>query len=114
MALEDGTSIGDLDPQNPRPGDPKSRGDDHIRLIKKLLKLSFPFVAGPVPIAHDQFASKAFVINTAFETILPGQPGGTVTYRLVTRDGVTSWKDESIYIDKKRLAEAHAIALSIG
>jgi len=114
MALETGTSIGDLDPENPKPGDPKSRGDDHIRLVKKLLKQTFPLVFGPINIAHDQFASKDYVNNAAFQTSLPGQPGGTVTYRLVTQNGMATWKNDSTFADNKRLAEAHAIALSLG
>ena len=34
MGLEVGTQIGDLVPANPPGSDPKSQGDDHIRLIK--------------------------------------------------------------------------------
>lgn len=42
MALETGTYIEDLNANNPDGNSPRSRGDDHLRLIKKTLKNSFP------------------------------------------------------------------------
>ena len=42
MALEDTTKISDLVETNPQSTDPVSKGDDHLRLIKKVLKQSFP------------------------------------------------------------------------
>ena len=112
MALETGTYISDLNDSNPASGDPKSQGDDHIRLIKETLLDTFPLVTGPVPIAHDQFASRAFVIATSFEAILPGQPGGALPYRLVTRNSMAGWELDTLFSDDDRLAEAHAVALS--
>lgn len=41
MALEIGDFVGDLVPSNPGPNDPKSQGDDHLRLIKEVLQNSF-------------------------------------------------------------------------
>lgn len=38
MGLESGTSISDLNPNWPLGTDPKSQGDDHIRLIKQVLQ----------------------------------------------------------------------------
>lgn len=114
MALETGTYISDLNKSNPSSGDPKSQGDDQIRLVKGTLLATFPLVKGPIPIAHDQFASKDYVNNAAFNTVLPGQPGGTISYRLVTRNGVATWTNDSLFANDERLAEAQAIALSIG
>ena len=114
MALEDGTYIDDLDPENPRPGDAKQRGDDHLRLIKKALKNTFPLVAGAIPIAHDQFASKDYVNNAAFQSVLPGQPGGALSYRLVTQNGMAKWQNDSLFANDDRLAEMQAVALSLG
>lgn len=42
MSLESGDYISQLDPANPTPTDPKSQGDDHLRLIKKVLQTQFP------------------------------------------------------------------------
>ena len=38
MGLESGTYLNDLSTSNPASGDPKSEGDDHIRLLKSVLK----------------------------------------------------------------------------
>ena len=87
------TYISDLNPNWPSPGDPKSAGDDHIREIKYSVQMSFPLVKGPVPIAHDQFASKDYVDQTAFKAMLPGQPGGTITYTLLSTGGSATWQN---------------------
>jgi hypothetical protein len=42
MALETGTFIDDLVDTNPPGTDPKKEGDDHLRLIKSILKGTFP------------------------------------------------------------------------
>lgn len=42
MALESGDFIQDADETNPPSADKKKQGDDHIRLIKKLMKGTFP------------------------------------------------------------------------
>lgn len=68
-------SIFDLNALWPTAADPKSDGDDHLRMIKSILKLTFPAFKGPMPIAHDQIASKDFVTQTAFSAALPGQAG---------------------------------------
>lgn len=48
MALETATYIGDLDSANPLGSDQKSKGDDHLRLIKACLKASLSGFTGPV------------------------------------------------------------------
>jgi hypothetical protein len=105
-------SIADLNPLWPTAADPKSDGDDHFRGIKKILKLTFPAFTGPMPIAHDQVASKDYVNQTAFSTALPAQPGGPLSYAMTTVNGAASWKRSDIFSDTERLAQAQAIALS--
>lgn len=46
MAVETGTVIGDLDDISPDGNDPILEGDNHIRLIKAILKSQFPGSAG--------------------------------------------------------------------
>ena len=48
MALETGNYINDLSATNPTSGDKKSEGDDHIRLIKTVLKNCLPGFTGTV------------------------------------------------------------------
>lgn len=46
MGLEVGTTIESLDSSWPLGGDVKSQGDNHIRLLKEVLKATFPGVGG--------------------------------------------------------------------
>lgn len=48
MALESATFINQLVASNPTLADPKAQGDDHLRLIKNVLKSSFPNLTGAV------------------------------------------------------------------
>ena len=54
MALETGTYISDLVATNPTSTDPKSEGDNHLRLIKSFVKATFPNVTGAVTKTHTQ------------------------------------------------------------
>ena len=46
MPLETGTTISDLDSSYPLGSDNTAQGDDHLRLIKAILKAQFPGVGG--------------------------------------------------------------------
>ena len=46
MGLESATFLDSLVATNPVAGDPKSQGDDHLRLIKTVLQATFPGLAG--------------------------------------------------------------------
>jgi Chaperone of endosialidase len=47
MALESGSYIYDLVQANPPAGDQRKEGDDHLRLIKKVVQQTFPHITGP-------------------------------------------------------------------
>lgn len=48
MGLEVATYISDLNAAYPTSSDPKSQGDDHIRILKSALKATFPNINGVV------------------------------------------------------------------
>lgn len=54
MALESATYIDQLREDAPNGLDPKSQGDDHIRLVKGAIKRTFPKVTGEVTATHQQ------------------------------------------------------------
>jgi hypothetical protein len=60
MGLETGSYIKDLVPTNPQGTDPKSQGDDHLRLIKTVLANQFSgFTEGkPITLNEDQINSQ--------------------------------------------------------
>ena len=61
MALESATYINQLVVTNPVASDPKSQGDDHLRLLKSTLQATFPNVAGAVTPTHVEFGYLAGV-----------------------------------------------------
>lgn len=68
MGLEAATYIHQLDPANPIGGsDPKSQGDDHIRLTKSTLQNTFPNVEGEVTASHAELNILDGVTATAAE-----------------------------------------------
>lgn len=55
MGLETATFIHELDPANPVGGsDPKSQGDDHLRMFKGAVQNTFPNVEGAVTASHTE------------------------------------------------------------
>lgn len=52
MPIESATFINSLNPGNPAGSDPVADTDNHLRLIKTVLKNTFPLVSGPVNLDH--------------------------------------------------------------
>lgn len=55
MGLETGTYINDLVVTNPASTDKRRFGDDHFRLVKSVLKNSFPTIDGPLTPSVTEF-----------------------------------------------------------
>ena len=54
MALETTTFINGLVVTNPTAADPKSQGDDHLRLIKSAIKNTFTAITGAIVATHTE------------------------------------------------------------
>lgn len=54
MGIEVANYINQLVATNPLANDPKAEGDDHLRLLKTVLKQSFPNVGGAVNLTHTR------------------------------------------------------------
>lgn len=78
MALESATYINGLVATNPLGSDPLSDADGHLRLIKSVLKTTFPNIAGPVNLTHTQ-------LNTPFP------PGGIIMWSGAVGAIPTGW-----------------------
>lgn len=87
MALETGQFINQLVITNPDGLDPKNQGDDHLRLLKRVLKNTFSKITGEVTATHTQLNQLATPGVVAF-------PGMIVAW--VPPTGVTAvpegWK----------------------
>lgn len=65
MGLEAATFISQLVPSNPVGAtDPKSQGDDHIRLIKSVLQATFPNITGAVTPTHTALN---YIVTAGFQ-----------------------------------------------
>ncbi len=70
MSVESGTTIADLSSNWPLNSDPILEGDDHIRLIKQILKSQFPGelgegLASPVTLTEQDFENLAGTTSSA-------------------------------------------------
>lgn len=54
MAIETATYISDLNVSNPPGSDPVGQADDHLRLLKSVIKSTFPNITGPVTSTQAQ------------------------------------------------------------
>lgn len=99
MSVEAATNISQLDPTRPSATDLKSEGDDHIRLIKYTLSLTFPSVTGigtaassnsSVLLATTSMVQAAILASSGITAVLPGQTGNAG--KVLTTNGTTaSW-----------------------
>ena len=72
MGLETGTYINSLVINNPTGTDPKSAGDDHLRLLKSTIKATFPNLTGAVTPTQTELNYVAGV-TSAIQTQLNGK-----------------------------------------
>lgn len=78
MGLETGTYVNDLNTANPTSTDPKSQGDDHLRLIKSVLKNTF---AGfPGLIAATGVEARGATVNDFTVTVAPAPAAYTANF----------------------------------
>ena len=111
MALESTTYINGLVATNPTGTDPKSQGDDHIRLVKSAIKNTFSGVTGEVTATHTELNALDGITATASElNILDGVTATsselnildgvtTTTAELNTLDGITATATELNLLD---------------
>ena len=89
MGLESGTYISELNSSYPTAADDVSEGDDHLRLIKAVLKNQFTGLTGTTAIS----ASEAEL------NVLDGIAAGLTAAELSILDGVTATAAELNYLD---------------
>lgn len=65
MSLENGEFISDLDQTNPISGDQVAEGDNHLRLIKKVLRQTFPNASKAIYFPDSVVKTAAFAITAA-------------------------------------------------
>ena len=87
MSLETGDYINDLVVTNPTASDPVSQGDDQLRLIKKVVKQSFPSIDAAVNAIHTSASAPAVSITEGLVWI--DTSGGAGNHVAKVYDGST-------------------------
>lgn len=83
MALETANYINDLTITNPTASDPKSQGDDHIRMLKTVLKECFAGFTGAVIITATETGTAAAHVLNPTTALLAYTTGLLLLYRPV-------------------------------
>jgi hypothetical protein len=83
MGLETGSNIADLVITNPLASDPKSAGDDHLRLIKTILKNAFAGFTGAIIVTGTDTGTAAAHVLTPTTPLVAYATGLMVLYRPV-------------------------------
>lgn len=78
MALETANTINQLVESNPLGTDRKSQGDDHIRLIKRTLRNTFPNITGPITVSEAAINGLGTGKNLTFPGMIVMWSGATV------------------------------------
>lgn len=98
MALETGTYISDLVATNPTSSDPKSQGDDHLRLLKSTVLTTFPNINGAMTCTEEELnILDGATLSTAELNILDGVTASTAELNIL--DGATLTVTELNYVD---------------
>jgi len=102
MGIETGEFITDLDPAWPTANDSISMGDDHLRLIKTVLKNTFPEAKGPqAPNYYPELAQGSIIHNVAgkwaeTENVKIDTSGNITCANLTASGNVVSQSDERL------------------
>ena len=110
MALETGTYISQLNSSYPASGDDVSEGDDHLKLIKAVLKNQFSGLSGTTAISSSEAELNILdgVPSTAAElNILDGVTSTAAELNIL--DGVTSTAAELNIVDGNTSATSTTI-----
>lgn len=83
MGLETGTYVNDLNTANPTSTDPKSQGDDHLRLIKAVLKNTFAGFPGLVVATGTE--AQGATVNDYIVTVSPAPAAYTAGFFLALK-----------------------------
>jgi len=97
MALESATYISELVDTNPTVSDPVGQGDDHLKMIKTVLKTQFSGLAGTTAITTDE--AEMNLLDGGYEgtaVVSTGETGGTKFLR-EDGDATCSWQAPTAY-----------------
>jgi len=91
MALETADFIDELDENNPPFNDPARQGDDHVRLVKHVLKTTFPEFDGAVTLSDDEInALPQDIVDAVTDTVTDLSPHLVPTGAIIMWSGTNA------------------------
>ena len=91
MAVESATWVTQLVSTNPVVGDPVGEGDDHLRMLKTVLKNSFPSTSTTAIVPDVSGESGKYLTtdgtDTSWGTVTAGDPAGTAIAMAIALGG---------------------------
>jgi len=89
MAVESATWVTQLVSTNPVVGDPVGEGDDHLRMLKTVLKNSFPSTSTTAIVPNVSGQSSKVLTNDGTDTAwgAAGDPAGTAIAMAIALGG---------------------------
>jgi len=92
MALESATYISELVDTNPVVSDPVGQGDDHLKMIKTVLKTQFSGLAGTTAITTDESEMNLLAGGYEGTAVMSTSETGTAKFLRVDGDNTSSWQ----------------------
>ncbi|MCO1335193.1 phage tail protein [Microbulbifer sp. OS29] len=89
MPIEDANYISELDSNNPAQGDPAGSGDDHLRILKKAIKNTFPNLSGPIDLNHEE-------INELPDSITQGISEAIDALSIIPIGAIVMWSGDTV------------------
>lgn len=91
MSVESASWVTQLDSANPVVGDPVGEGDDHLRMIKTVLKNSFPSTSTSAIVPNMSGQSGKYLTtdgtDASWGTVEAGDPAGTAVAMAIALGG---------------------------
>ena len=101
MTVESATYIADLNVSNPANTDQKSEGDDHIRLIKSVVKTTLPNLDGAVSATDTELSMLSGKTLTSTDDKIDNMEAGTVlVFRVNAASLPTGWSQVTTWSDR--------------
>lgn len=113
MPVESAKYIAELVDANPSPSDPKSQGDDHLRMLKSVLQQSAPGFAGVLMAYGESTGSGSAYVLTP-EPAIPSYEVGMLVFMVANHESTGAASVNISALGAKDIVHTSGVAVSTG